>query len=106
MTLILQKFVSESNKLQYTGNKLKQKGSTSLHDYIGPTSSDATQLNSRHKEREQGRDDQAQECKLMRFQVPNRIVDDSDFKPIYFDRRFRSNWINNDLIESTIAISI
>ena len=44
--------------------------------------------------------------KLMRFEALNWIVDDSDSKAIYIDPRFRSDSISNDLIESTIAISI
>ena len=30
-------------------------------------------------------------CKLMRLGLKNRIVDDLDFKPVDFDRRFRSS---------------
>ena len=44
--------------------------------------------------------------KLMRFEARNPIIDDSDSKAIYIDRRFWSDSIFNDLIKSTIAISI
>ena len=44
--------------------------------------------------------------KLMRLGLTNRIVNDSDSKSIYFNRRFRSDSDSNDLFESTIAISI
>ena len=44
--------------------------------------------------------------KLMRLGSPNRIDDDSDSKAIYIDRRIIINSDSNDLIESTITISI
>ena len=39
--------------------------------------------------------------KLMRLGLTNRIVDDSDFKPVDFDRRFQSNFKSNDGFESS-----
>ena len=42
--------------------------------------------------------------KLMRFEVPNGIVDNSDSKAVYFDRRFRSDSDFIDEFESLIAI--
>ena len=44
--------------------------------------------------------------KLMRFGLMNRIVVDSDFKAVDFDRRLRSDSKSNDESESTIAILI
>ena len=44
--------------------------------------------------------------KLMRLGVTNQIVDDSDSKPVNFDRRFRSDSKSNDKFELTIAIWI
>ena len=44
--------------------------------------------------------------KLMRLGLTNRIVDDLDSKPVYFDRRLLSNSKSNDKSESTISISI
>ena len=44
--------------------------------------------------------------KLMRLGLTNWIIDDSDFKPVNFDRRFQSDSKSNDEFESTIAISI
>ena len=44
--------------------------------------------------------------KLMQLGVTNLMVDDSDFKLVDFDCRFRSDSDFNDEIESRIAISI
>ena len=44
--------------------------------------------------------------KLMRLGVPNRIVNDMDFKPANFDRRFWCDSDFNNEIVSTIVISI
>ena len=41
-------------------------------------------------------------CKLMGLGVPNRIIDNSDFKPADFDHRFQSNSDFNNEIVSTI----
>ena len=45
-------------------------------------------------------------AKLKWLGSPNRIVVDSDFKTVYFDRRITSIRIPMILIESTISISI
>ena len=42
----------------------------------------------------------------MQLGVTNRIIDDSDFMPVNFDRWFGSNLKSNDGFESTIPILI
>ena len=42
----------------------------------------------------------------MQIGLTNQIVDDSDSKLSYFDRRFQSDSDSNDVFESMIAISI
>ena len=44
--------------------------------------------------------------KLMQLELTNQIVDNSDFKPVNFDRWFQSDLKSNDIFELTIAISI
>ena len=43
-------------------------------------------------------------CKLMRSGLQNQIVDDSDFKPSKFDRRFQSDLDSNDETVSSTAL--
>ena len=43
-------------------------------------------------------------CKLMRLEVPNWIVDNSDSKAIYIDRRIFVDSDSNDLIKLTVSI--